>query len=146
MECVTAQSRMLEADVEELHGDASTDLGRHLASCDRCRAAASRIVEGERDMAAALGAIEPPRAYSSTASPPKADTRRVQWLRWVPALPVAAAIAGLIIVGSGDDTPDLHAPRTQLSRGSPTVRLDQQNGNMVMLKTDNPKITVLWFY
>lgn len=59
MTCEAALERILEADVEELSGDTSSPLAGHLERCERCRALADEVLDGQAALAAFLEGVRP---------------------------------------------------------------------------------------
>ena len=62
--------------------------------------------------------------------------------RWV-GLAAAAAVAGLLLVARGGDPP-APLPVAQ-AQALPTVE-EASTGGVAIIETDNPDITVLWFF
>ena len=150
MNCEMALEQMLESDMEDLTGESGTDLAGHVVTCERCQAVASEIVEGQRRLADSLRAMESGRAVDTVLGEVRAQaTRRSRRTRAFGVLvPLAAAAALALLVTSDRSgmvpaspvvTESAKAPPRALVRLPPTT-------NAMVLKTDNPKITVVWFY
>ena len=158
MTCRRPLAALLRADVAELRGTANTDLGRHIRDCPRYRAVAEKVLaandalDGVFDQPPAVdaGALLA-KAQSTTAdSMPHAVQRpRKRWrtlpVRWAAAGAGLAAAAGLTFafVGSGQDampgtlwTPQVAQP--------PLVESPAMAATVI--QTDNPDITILWFF
>src|SRR5207248_7035005 len=80
---------MLEAERTDLSGATESDLSLHLRGCVRCRRAANRILEAERELWGALAAATPERGADEAVALVR---RRAQHRRWMwRAAPLAAA-------------------------------------------------------
>lgn len=139
-DCETFRDQLLEADSLALSGALDTALARHLAGCPSCRRDAELILAGEHALATALGSMQP-----STPLPPVVElagwrSRRRWWL-----MASAAAVIALVWTGSTvRDAGQLDAPaRVVEAPSGPEVAARR---NTVFLKTDNPDITIVWFY
>lgn len=141
VDCESLHARLLEADPEALSGAVDTPLGRHLAECPSCRRAAERVLAGQRALATALGSMQPTTPPPSVVALAARRSRRRWW--WPPV--AAAAVIALVWTGStlrhrGRLTP--LAQSTEV-RPRPLVAASQ---NTVLIRTDNPDITIVWFY
>ena len=58
MNCELAFDRMLEADPQDLAPESQTELGVHIAGCERCRAVAEEILGGEQVLGNAVRGLE----------------------------------------------------------------------------------------
>ena len=150
MNCEMALEQMLESDVEDLTGESGTDLAAHIVTCERCQTVASEIVDGQRRLADSLRAMEARRNVDAVLDQVRAQaTRRRRRARALGALVPFAAAAALALLVTRDRTGpvpsglDLVESSAEVSR--PLVRLPPGT-NAMLLKTDNPKITVVWFY
>ena len=126
MTCDTALERILEADPEELSGARASPLAEHLERCERCRALAGAVLDGQAALGAVLAAQGPRSGVEEALAEARASVRggaereergrgRRRWA-WG-ALPVAAAalLAALLLVdgdapGSAVVTPAESAP------------------------------------
>ena len=151
MNCEMALEQMLASDVEDLTGESGTDLAAHVVVCERCQAVASEIVEGQRRLADGLRAMEAGRTVDAVLDEVRAQaTRRRRRARVFGVLvPFAAAAALALLITSdrsGRVPSDAVVPESATAVPPRTlVRLPPAT-NAMLLKTDNPKITVVWFY
>jgi hypothetical protein len=158
MKCSQAVETMLDADSADLSPEGSSALALHLRSCAKC----ARVAATMRADVHVLAAVMP-------AAPVGTRTR------WglVPGVALASAAAVLLFVvmrerpvpavrtQQHDATPvvvarppvplGVHADRR---RRAPTTRASapafdgvsvSSNGSVTVLRTSNPKITVIWF-
>jgi len=147
--CDTRIDALRAADIAELDGSRRSELERHIASCAGCREAAARILEGNRVLDQALTLTTSPDidallARAST-EPVQRDerspTRRIH--RW--SVVAAAAAIGAVMLGRGFDRPLPGDSPPILSDAR--VAIDVPGGrDVAVLQTDNPDITVLWFF
>lgn len=154
IDCTAARERMLEADPLELEGIGDGDLATHVRSCDACRAAAHRIRAAERALGAALDAVQPRRsadevasaALAAAASPTVSPLKR-RAVRWgMAALPLAAAIAGVLLLAPSPDWGP--APGSRLAAlPTPATRVElRPTGNAAVFDVDDDDVTVVWLY
>lgn len=151
MNCELALERMLEADPEELEGCGDSVLGVHIRSCGRCQAVAAELLAGHKMLAARMLSVELDRGVEAVLpAVRRAATRRIR-RRWLTRFALPAAIAAaLVLLAIRDPAPStpLVDPLAQLAdqpSAQPTVRL-APNTNALVLETNNPKITIVWFY
>lgn len=170
MRCEDARTLLLEADVAELDPDGSSPpsspLAAHLRDCARCAAAAADIrrslaeldahltaaaPDGAVDaimarlaepVAAAAGGSAPARAIAGGFFPAGRTWRRSPWIPFA----LAAGVAGLFYVARVR-TP-LPEGGTALLASAPALPLVESSGSagVAVIETDNPDITVLWFF
>lgn len=114
MTCEAALERILEADVEELSGDTSSPLAGHLERCERCRALADVVLDGQAALAAFLEGVRPRTGIGEALERVRdaegaEDARGAggrgarsgrRWRRAWSLVPLAAAavVAGLLLV------------------------------------------------
>ncbi len=148
MNCELAFDRMLEADPQDLAPESQTELGVHIAGCERCRTVAEEILAGEQVLGNAVRGLEAEDKVNTVVQGVRAAgrTRRRRRVASVALLPLAAAAAYVMLVtGDGGRGPQtLPMVQADLASG-PTVTLPPAT-NAMLLQTDNPKITVVWFY
>ena len=151
MNCELALERMLDADPEELEGRGDVELVVHIQGCGRCQAVAAELLAGHEMLDAQIRSVDVGRGVERVLpAAQRAAIQRVRRRRLIRfALPAAAA-AVLALLVTRDPVPSvpLVDPQAQLAGQPPeqqTVRL-APNTNAVVLKTNNPKITVVWFY
>ncbi len=151
MNCELALERMLDADPEELEGRGESELVGHIQGCGRCQAVAAELLAGHEMLDAQIHSADADRRVERVLpAVRRAAIQRVHSRRLIRfALPAAAA-AVLALLVTRDPVPALPLvdPPAQLAGQptvQPTVRL-APNTNALVLETDNPKITVVWFY
>ena len=136
MNCELAFERMLDADPEELEARGDSGLDVHIQGCGRCQAVAAELLAGHEMLAARImsveldGGVEAVLPAVRRAATERIRRRRLIWF----ALPAAIA-AALVLLAIRDRQPS----------AQPTVRL-APNTNALVLETNNPRITVVWFY
>lgn len=149
IECKTALERLLEADPAELSGRGESELVVHLRDCERCAAVAKQLLEGQAELASALGELTPRTAVDEALS--RARVRRKQLARrrnaWRVAAPLAAAAAvtAVLLLGSPDgrmpgEFVSLPAPRIE-----PVVEVAAAQ-NVMVFETPDKSAKVIWFY
>jgi hypothetical protein len=131
------------ADPDELRGTAATLLAQHVRACAECRERAATILAESAALADAITAVtaahQPMRVQKS---------RRRRWLAGA-LLPLAAAAALLVFVmqdrsASDDPLPPILMPVQKVAE-VPVVNA-QPGRNVAVMRTNNPKITVVWYY
>ena len=144
MTCAEARERMLEAERTDLSGATESELSLHLRGCARCRRAANRILEAERELWGALAAATPVRGAEEAVGTVR---RRAQRRRWVWRVAPLAAAAGLAVA--------LLARREQVQQSLPPKAPPTRAGlavegppgrSVAVFQTDNPDIVVIWFF
>lgn len=150
MECREARHLLLEADLL-LDADptqAEQHLSQHLEACADCRG----LVATVRSHTRALGdVLERPNAERpdldlilAAAAVPSVETRRSR-IHVSPALTfLAAAALATVLFMSGGDRPLPGTPLVSTAEVLPDVEVAA--GNVAVIQTANPDITVLWFY
>lgn len=157
--CRGFRSQILEGDPHELRGEGDSRLAAHVRECSGCaRAAATVLAELER--LDAFLASDPSDAVvdrvlaragptvPGSRGPALADLhptgRPRPWPgRWT-MVAAAAAVAALLLLPGSPVPPAPEAPAGGTLR-LPTV--EAMSGQRVaVLETDNPDITVLWFF
>ena len=151
MNCELALERMLDANPEELDGRGDSELVVHIQDCGRCQAVAAELLAGHEMLDAEIHSVDADRGVERVMpAVRRAAIQRVRRRRLIRfALPAAAA-AVLALLVTRDPVPSmpLGNPPAQLAGSAPeqpTVRL-APNTNALVLETNNPKITVVWFY
>ena len=141
MDCRVATELMLEADTAELQGNAGA-LAEHLRSCAECRARAALILREQNRLHVALTSLSGARA----AARPNRSLRR-----YVPRLllPLTAAAALALIFWQeswqrGEPLPPLLVPATRIAE-VPVVNA-RADRNVAVMRTSDPRITVVWYY
>ncbi len=151
MNCELALERMLDADPEELEGRGDVELVVHIQGCGRCQSVAAELLAGHEMLAAKIHSVDADRGVERVLpAVRRAAIQRVRRRRLIRfALPAAAA-AVLALLVTRDPVPSMplvDPPAQLIGRPPehPTVRL-APNTNALVLETNNPKITVVWFY
>ena len=152
MPCEMKLDVLLEAEPEELAGVGDTALAQHVARCSRCRAIAGELLEGQTLLAEGLRLLTPARNVESVVDRIRlqAARRRLRSRLRTVVLPLAAAaVLSVLVVGARvprrtvfDDTTARGAATLEAARA---IRVSPAR-NVAVMKTDNPKITVVWFY
>ena len=145
MTCAEARERMLEAERTDLSGATESELSLHLRGCARCRRAANRILEAERELWGALAAATPGRGADEAVGLVRRRAQRRRWVWRVAPLAAAAVLAVALIARREEVEPPLspvNAPpiRSGLAVEGPPGR------NVAVFQTDNPDIVVIWFF
>jgi anti-sigma factor RsiW len=147
--CPDRVGALLEAEPDELAGRADSDLARHIAGCDACREAAASLRRATLSLDRVLaspGAGPDMDALLSRARHRETTVVRRAFPRalWI-GLAAAASFAALLLLGP-DRRPTPVAPVAATSvRELPTVE-SAGDADLAVLPTDNPNITVIWFF
>ncbi len=162
MTCSDALQAILEADPAELEGPGSGSLAAHLRGCRRCRSMARAILADEALLAQglvtsvplldldrlldeALGAA-PVSEIVMVESTPSEKPRSFSWRRAAATLLPLAAAATLAALFLGR-SPQLPGDPYQPAPEVPGLGLEVPEGrNVAVLATNNPDITILWFF
>jgi len=147
MDCTDARRAMLEADLGELDTAADSELGCHLATCERCRAAARAILEAESRLGSWLEARTPRLDAGPALAKAASAARRRDTMRRSGALALAAAavLAGILLVPRRPEIPPSSgAPTAPAEPGHFSVTAPPGR-DLVVLHTANPKIVVVWY-
>ena len=150
MTCDVALERMLEADSEELVPGGESELANHISGCARCRSVAAELTAGMELLAVQLERAPVAGAVESTLlavwSRRRFERRRRMRTSFLPL--AAAAVLTVLVVADRVRGPRVD-PSEALAVARPTtpqtVRFSPSTNGM-LLKTNNPKITILWFY
>jgi hypothetical protein len=154
--CHQGSQGLLEADLHELEGVGESPLAVHIRDCPKCRAMAQAIVEDHRLLARGLQeSVSGPDlgllvdgflAQEKGAVDGDDAKARSPFRRFGPYLiPLAAAatLAGLFFGGN----PSLPGDPYLLPQRVEGLDLEvADGGDVAVLATDNPDITVLWFF
>ena len=142
---------LLEAEPEELSGAGTTPLARHVRGCERCALSARRILAANAGLEAALNAAAAPVVLDLDALIAEARVAGVSgepalprhaWRKWA-TLAAAATVVGLLLFPTRD--PSL--PGVPLEASAAPAALEIPAGrDVAVIATDNPDITVLWFF
>ena len=148
-ECTRSHDVLFVAELGELEGRADTELATHLAECARCRATAERIVTSTRLLDRALSApgagpeVDAILTRARLEAVPTAPTRLRSPRSWV-ALAATAAVVTITLWGQRE--PTLRGVPLASPSGPPPVVDASASDNVAVFETDNPDITVLWFF
>lgn len=157
--CSSFQEMLLEADPDVLRGEGDSPLAAHVRDCPRCARAATLFLRGADILGETLAnnTATPSdevidsiiRRARAESMPTSAVARaRTAWFlrpsaRWV-TLAAAASVAALLFVG-GPRRPRIPVTPTQIAMALPLVDASDES-NVAVIQTDNPDITVLWFF
>ncbi len=158
--CEKMRHLILEGEPHELRGEGGSPLAVHVRMCPRCARAATRVLDETERLDAFLTrdptgaqvdavleragrAASPSTARAASDAPPAARPRSPS-RRWA-VLAAAAAVGALLLLPGRSlppPGPELLGPG---ARRLPTV--EAMTGQRVaVVETDNPEITVLWFF
>jgi hypothetical protein len=145
IDCATATDLLLEAEPAELRGEGETALAAHVRECASCRGQAELLLGAQARLAHALDTIT--ALHTTPRSKHRPATRR-----WLPRvlLPVAAAAAAVIVVVSrpgqraDQPLPPLLVLPARVAE-VPVVNASTDR-NVAVMRTSDPKITVVWYY
>lgn len=164
--CKSMRQMMLTAIPQVLHGAADDPLARHISMCPACARLARQLLSQTEYLDQALDAGAPPldvdavlaRAAAAepdgpvpSAAEPRTMHARRRWMRWAP-LAIAASLAALLLVvrteSPGPPT-SVSSERSGVlpsqSHAFPTVQ-SAPGRNVAVIPTDNPDITVVWYF
>lgn len=150
MTCDVALEQMLEADPEHLLPGGTSALADHLAGCPRCRAVADELTAGTALLAARLDRVPVESTVDASLLAVRSRRRlaRRRPMRAVLWPLAAAAVLTVLVVADRARGPRVD-PSQMLAATRPateqTVRFSPSTNGM-LLKTNNPKITIVWFY
>lgn len=144
---------LLEADLEELRGEGDGENAVHLGTCKRCREAAERIVSRTTGLDEVLSPELPTldvdavlaraRMGVEEGDSGRRTTQRTHWRRWAP-LVAAASLAGLLLLGQREPEFPGEPVATRVAQRA-AIEAPAEH-NVAVIQTDNPDITVLWFF
>ena len=150
--CERVRELLLEAEPEDLRGDGDGEVARHLQGCPTCARVAAAVLGATRALDEALTAgaarLDPAAIVARALGPAPlaARPRRVRRPgRWagVAGLAAAAALAAILLTRP-PEAPLSPAPR--LAQGPPPLVEVATPTDVAIIQTDNPDITVLWFF
>jgi hypothetical protein len=146
-DCEQARRWMLEADLAELRALERSPVADHLAGCDGCRRRAEAIVAGMAELDHALAELARPAATRRTAL---LRFRPARAWRWAAPLALAAGIAAVMLArrpAPAEEPPGVTAERIArvLFAPAPVARALDGRG-VAVLETNDPDVTVVWFY
>jgi hypothetical protein len=144
IDCATATDLLLVAAPAELRGAGDSELAAHVRTCASCRAQAELLLAEEARLARALDTLT--ALHTATVS----DRRPLR--RWAPRLllPLAAAAAAMVVLMTREaqrnrgPLPPLLVPPTRVAE-VPVVNASSRR-NVAIMRTSDPRITVVWYY
>lgn len=142
--CAEFRDGLLAADPSILRGEGDDRLARHVRSCASCAAAARLFLEGADALDHALAEDLPPldtgavlrRARSIEPAP------RRRLLPGVAGLAAAAVAAALWLLPGAEPPPG----GQRHTAAVPLPLVEDASGDVAVLPTTHPDITVLWFF
>lgn len=156
---------LLTAELNELTGEADTELGRLVRDCPHCSAAARKILAANVVLNAALdegrvlhadSLITRARSRQETTAAVRSRWRaRVPaappaW-RWIPAaaavgtLSIAAILLALVDSGEPLPGPEWDPDAAMSEYATQPLLVDAPGYNVAVIPTANPDITIFWF-
>lgn len=147
--CDTAYERLLEADPAELAGQGGSELTVHLSECARCSAVAERLVEGQTQLAVALGDVRPRTGIEEALSATRRRRAKARaWQRawqWGPVA-AAAAVAALMVLQSLSGSRMMESEIVMAPPAiEPLVEITTEQ-NVMVFETRDRSAKVIWFY
>lgn len=154
--CENVRRLILEAEPDELRGIGSGRVAAHVRDCSSCGHLAARILEETAALDAYLTAEADPSTVEEVlrragiASPHWTGTRsrpRDWWGRrsaWI-ALAAAASAAALLLARGRVPTTAPVPVALAVAELPPLVQ-SSSDRTVAVMQTDNPDITVLWFF
>ena len=153
-DCARSLDYLLEAELGELDAASDTEIGRHIRDCERCRRAAQKMLDGTARLDAALATVPDgfdvdavlKRARSPESGPRSSTATALhsQWKRFA-TLALAASIVGLLVLRNWDEALPGPALVPRVTAELPIVE-PSSGQSVAVINTDNPDITVLWFF
>jgi anti-sigma factor RsiW len=155
--CERYRDALLEAEPDDLRGIGQTEVARHIRACPACARAGEIILETTASLNVFLGNEVPVpdldavlrRLKASEVIPPRQAERpglvapRRLSPRWA-ALAAAAAISALLLLPG---RPPPLPPLATVATMTPLPAVESAPGQTVaVFETENPDITVLWFF
>jgi len=143
--CDGTRERLLEADLQELQANHSSDLAIHLRTCEACRSVAVRLAEAEGELREALGELRPPGDDEQAAllAVREARARSLRRPLALVALAAAAGLAALLLFRPAH--PSVPASPPPVAQASPLIEAPAGQ-DVIVYHTTNPKVVVLWLY
>lgn len=151
MTCAEALQAILEADPSDLDEQGDSALSVHLRECHRCQEMALAVLIEESALAEGLTAAVAPPDLDALLDQAFGPDAKARVLRFRPRrfgltlLPMAAAAAmAALFLGRERQLPgDPYVPPEL----APGLGLEVPEGqDVAVLATNNPEITVLWFF
>src|SRR3989442_6378163 len=136
---------MLEAERTDLNGATESELSVHLRTCGRCRRAAHRILEAERELWGALAAATPGRGADEAVGLVRRRARRRRRMWRAAPLAAAAVLAVALITRREQVQQSLPPPSAPPTRAGLAVQ-GPPGRSVAVFQTDNPDIVVTWVF
>ena len=164
--CDRSVKPLLTAELDELAGEADTELGRRIRDCPHWSAAARKILaanvvlnaslsERQALQSAALLARARSRDPAPGASRPGGWREGWLWLANRPAFGWVGAAIGLVAVATillvftlpqeQQPSPELAAEQAAGERTSQPLVVDAPGYDVAVIPTENPDVTIIWF-
>lgn len=153
--CRRPVADLLRADVDELSGSGSSELAGHIRGCECCGALARSILSRykalDHEMDAALQ-LNAPRIVALGRARTDGVGQRSWWRlpmppTWAAATATAASIAAaLALVLPEPQGPRLEPVWQPRATAASTPVVIAPHHNVAVIQTDDPDITVFWFY
>ena len=155
-ECRRPVADLLRADVDELEGCGSTELAGHIRACERCGALARSILSGyealDDTLEAAVRVQERWIVALGQTRAARGVRHRSRWALpippvWAAATVAAASIAAaLALVLPAPLDPPLEQVWLPPASAASVPVVSAAQHNVAVIQTDDPDITVFWFY
>ncbi len=151
-DCNSMRHQMLTASPEVLGGVGDHPLARHIAHCDACAVVARELLLEAASLDSALGAPLPELDVDALLTRAGRRARRIPGRRrtWTAVALAACAAALLLLVRQEGRTPGAPGPvaptpMAVASTAPPTVE-SAPGHDVAVIPTDNPNITVVWYF
>jgi hypothetical protein len=154
--CENVRRLILEAEPDELRGIGPGAVATHVRGCTSCARLAGRILDetaaldeylaAEADASAVERVLRRAGIPIARTAPTPARPRRA-WVRpsaWV-ALAAAASVTVLLVARGRIPTPTSRPVALAVAAPPPLVQ-SSSDRTVAVMQTDNPDITVLWFF
>lgn len=151
--CAEIRDLMLEAEPGELRGEGGTTVADHVRGCPACARIAAVLLDETAALAEVLGGSPSPGTVDAvvaraTGTTPATGVRPLPFMRrhrwW--GLAAAAAAAGVLLLSrEGAQLRDTTVPPARVAQVPPVVS-PEADQDVAVFQTDNPDITVLWFF
>jgi len=151
MNCETAFDLLLEADPADLEVSGEGDLSAHLAICDRCRALADQILEGNANLASDLESSSPISAAEPALEAMYREIdvvkRRKTMLAVGAPVAIAAGVAAIVLAGNTEVERQFSGDALFADR-LPGLEVQSPPGTDVAVfeVADRPDVVVVWFF
>lgn len=152
--CNDVREALLLAEPGELRGEGRGEVADHLRSCASCRTDADRILAGARALDAWLETSGRAPTLDQLTGPEPGEagvSRRGSWRRGRPAvawIALSAAAAAVVLLFRPPVQPPPSGIDVEMPRSEEPLPLVQDAGSrsFAVLETEDPDITLLWFF